>query len=79
MKTSNIKYFIELNQLGLLDDEGSLWAHSDPGTSTTTARQVLYKGYLIFLYFSKHMYTCIYLMRIQTKKLRLHYFFSELL
>ncbi|XP_067053830.1 nicastrin-like isoform X1 [Acropora muricata] len=40
MKTSNIKYFIELNQLGLLDDEGSLWAHSDPGTSTTTARQV---------------------------------------
>lgn len=40
MKTSNIKYFIELNQLGLLDDEGSLWAHTDPGTSTTTARQV---------------------------------------
>ena len=43
MKTSNIKYFIELNQLGLLDDQGSLWAHSDP-ISTSTARQVLYKG-----------------------------------
>ena len=54
MKTSNIKYFIELNQLGLLDDEGALWAHSDP-ISTTTARQVLYKGHLIFLYFSKHI------------------------
>ena len=78
MKTSNIKYFIELNQLGLLDDEGSLWAHTDPGTSTTTARQVLYKGYLIFLYFSKHI-PVLNLMRIQTKKLCLHYFFSELL
>ncbi|XP_068731968.1 nicastrin-like [Montipora capricornis] len=38
MKTSNIKYFIELNQLGLLDDEGSLWAHSDP--ISTTKHQV---------------------------------------
>ena len=31
MKTENIKYFLELNQVGLLDDKDpTLWAHSDP-------------------------------------------------
>ena len=35
MKTTNIKYFIELNQVGLIHDEGPLWAHSDPVSRRT--------------------------------------------
>lgn len=30
MKLTNIKYFIELNQVGLIEDGDPLWAHSDP-------------------------------------------------
>lgn len=30
MKTSDIKYFLELNQVGLVQNEPQLWAHSDP-------------------------------------------------
>ena len=42
MKTSNIKYFIELNQVGLIEDGGPLWAHSDPvSRSKGTINKVL--------------------------------------
>ena len=43
MKTENIKYFIELNQVGLIEDGGPVWAHSDPVSMGmgSTGNQVL--------------------------------------
>jgi len=46
LSTSNIKYFLELNQVGLVEDAPRLWAHSDPvskNTSTLTNSKVPYK------------------------------------
>lgn len=40
METSNIKYFIEVNQVGLIDDDGPLWVHSDPVSIKNTGSQV---------------------------------------
>ena len=40
METSNIKYFIEVNQVGLIDDDGPLWVHSDPVSINNTRSQV---------------------------------------
>ena len=41
MKTDHIKYFLELNQVGLLDDnDPSLWAHSDPASKKMTESEV---------------------------------------
>lgn len=36
LNTSNIKYFLELNQVGLVQDDPQLWAHSDPVSRTKT-------------------------------------------
>ena len=46
LNTNNIKYFLELSQVGLVEDEPQLWAHSDPvsrNKTTFTDTQVLYK------------------------------------
>lgn len=37
LNTSNIKYFLELNQVGLVQDEPHLWAHSDPVSRKKTS------------------------------------------
>ena len=36
LNTRNIKYFLELNQVGLVQDDPQLWAHSDPVSTKTT-------------------------------------------
>lgn len=46
LSTNNIKYFLELNQVGLVQDDPQLWAHSDPVSmtkSTFTNDKVPYK------------------------------------
>ena len=40
MNTSNIKYFIEVNQVGLIENDGPLWVHSDPVSKENTRSQV---------------------------------------
>lgn len=37
LKTSNIKYFLELSQVGLVEDDPQLWAHSDPVSTNKSA------------------------------------------